>query len=323
MLSAYLFDQRQSNRIEAWPDVLRNLGESQLLWLDLVETSAEEEREVAETLGLDDEGAGRLCEEGVHPALDQGHGYLRVTAVAVRDAGGDADSQLVALHCLVGENWVVTAHDSEVEVVEDFRERVDGRGEIGVLDAPSFLAELLEWVVESYLRAFDHIEAGLEEFDLRVLRSARRDAEQQISELVKARGQVGTLRRSLAPHREVFAALGESEFDPVSTKESAKRFGELANKTDTALAAARDAKESVIGSFDVLIARTGHRTNEIMKVLALASILLLPGALIAGVMGMNFKPSIFQHAELFWVINGMILLIALVTLAIARMRRWI
>ena len=52
---------------------------------------------------------------------------------------------------------------------------------------------------------------------------------------------------------------------------------------------ARDAREAIVGSFDVLIARGGHRTNEIMKVLTLTSVILLPGALIAGVMGMNFK----------------------------------
>jgi Mg2+ and Co2+ transporter CorA len=38
---------------------------------------------------------------------------------------------------------------------------------------------------------------------------------------------------------------------------------------------------------------------------------------------MNFKPSIFEHAELFWVVNGAIVLIALATLLIARVRRWI
>ena len=39
---------------------------------------------------------------------------------------------------------------------------------------------------------------------------------------------------------------------------------------------ARDAREAIVGSFDVLIARGGHRTNEIMKVLTLASVILLP-----------------------------------------------
>jgi hypothetical protein len=42
-----------------------------------------------------------------------------------------------------------------------------GGGGIGILDAPSFLAALLEWVVA---RAFDAIEELLEGTDLRVLR---------------------------------------------------------------------------------------------------------------------------------------------------------
>lgn len=42
--------------------------------------------------------------------------------------------------------------------------------------------------------------------------------------------------------------------------------------------------------------RTEHRTNEIMKVLTLASILLLPGALIAGVAGMNVNISGHEFA---------------------------
>jgi magnesium transporter len=321
MLSAYLFDQRHGQRIEAWADVLHNLSESQMLWLDLLEPSAEEEREVGEALGLDRLETGRSQEEGVQPALDLGRQYLRVTALAARDTEADA-SETVRVDCFVGENWVLTAHNIQLAVIEDFRDRAEGKGEVGVLDAPSFLAALLEWVVISYLRAFDEIEAMLEEFDVRVLRSAP-EAERQIDLLIEARRRVGRLRRSLAPHREVFAALSNSEFDPLSTEESAKRFAEVAAKVDVALAAARDAKESVVGSFDVLITRTGQRTNEIMKVLTLASILLLPGALIAGVMGMNFKPSLFQHAILFWVVNGVIVLIALVTLAVARMRRWI
>jgi magnesium transporter len=323
MLSAYLFDRRRGERIEAWGDALHKLGESQMLWLDLVEPSADEEREVREALGLDDLEVGAFRSERVQAQLEQGQGHLRVTAIAVGGAEEDAAPRTVALDCLVGENWVVTAHDLEIAVIEDFREHAEGEGEVGVLDAASFLAVLLEWAVTSYLRAFEQIEADLEEFDVSVLRTVQRDAEHRIAELVEARQHVGRLRRSLAPHREVFAALGEATLDPRSTEESAERFTGLTAKTDTALAAARDAKDAVIGSFDVLIVRTEHRTNEIMKVLTLASILLLPGALIAGVMGMNFKPSIFEHAELFWVVNGAIVLIALATLLIARVRRWI
>ena len=62
-----------------------------------------------------------------------------------------------------------------------------------------------------------------------------------------------------------------------------------------------------------------------MKVLTLASILLLPGALIAGVAGMNVNlgGQVFAHSPLFWSVLAAIVVIALTTLGLARLRRWI
>jgi magnesium transporter len=323
MLSAYLFDQRQGTRVEAWAEALDDLGEHQVLWLDLHDATEEEESEVTRALDLSDADIGDGVDD--NPLLTQREGYLKVNAVAVADAADKSAPETVAMSCFVGKNWILTAHASELAVIEDFRERAEGGGEIGILDAPSFLTLLLGWVVTSYLQAFDRVEVELEEFDLRVLRSARRDAEAQIAVLVEIRQRVGRLRRSLALHRDVFAALTDAEFDPVSTEDSAARFGELAAKTDAALAAARDAKDAINGSFDVLIARTEHRTNEIIKVLTVASILLLPGAVIAGVLGMNveYKASVFVHSPVFLVAIAAIVVIAVATLGVARMRRWI
>ena len=86
---------------------------------------------------------------------------------------------------------------------------------------------------------------------------------------------------------------------------------------------ARDTRDSVVGSFDVLVARSGHRTNEIMKILTLGSMLLLPGAVIAGVMGMNFKVGLFDTGAYFWVVCGTIVALAMATITAARMRGWI
>lgn len=177
----------------------------------------------------------------------------------------------------------------------------------------------------SYLRAFDEIEETLEEFDVNALISPSDNPDQQIEMLVGARRRVGRLRRALAPHRELFSALSHSEFDPISSERSAERFAELTTRVDTALATARDAKDGIASSFDVLIVRTEHRTNEIMKVLTLASILLLPGALLAGVAGMNvnFGGHTFTHSPLFWIVVAANVTIALGTLTFARLRRWI
>lgn len=323
MLSAYLFDQSQGASVVDWVDAFQRLAGTQVLWLDLIGASAAEELEVRDALGLQDLD---ICGDGREkPALTQREDYLEVTAVCVVQTEDGSAAEPATINCFVGENWVVTSHTIELALIDEFRERTDGQGDIGDLDAPTFLAALLGSVVTSYQRAFDKIEMDLEEFDLEALLSARRDTEQRIGVLVDVRRQVGALRRSLVPHREVFVALSEREFDPVSTEQSAKRFNDLAVKTDAALAAALDAKNAITGSFDVVIARTEHRTNEIMKVLALASILLLPGALLAGLMGMNvnFGANVFAGSVLFWIVIAVILLLAAGTLGAARMKHWI
>ena len=68
-----------------------------------------------------------------------------------------------------GANWVVTAHEAEIEVLEEFRERAEGGSQIGALDSPSFVAAVVEWVVTSYFRAFEDVEQELEELDAKVM----------------------------------------------------------------------------------------------------------------------------------------------------------
>jgi Mg2+ and Co2+ transporter CorA len=149
------------------------------------------------------------------------------------------------------------------------------------------------------------------------------DPEEQIEHLVALRLRVGSLRRSLTSHRPVLLTLAQPELEALGGKEAAERFAVLLERYEQTLQGARDARESIVGSFDVLIARTGHRTNEIVKVLTLASVVFLPGALIAGIMGMNFKPGLFTHPFLFWVTIAVIVLIAVATVSVAKARRWV
>jgi magnesium transporter len=144
-----------------------------------------------------------------------------------------------------------------------------------------------------------------------------------VEQLVEHRQRIGRLRRALVSHRTMLLSLTRPELDGMSTQEDADRFTELRARLEEAVQAARDSRDAVVGSFDVLIAQTGYRTNEIMKVLTLASVLLLPGALIAGVLGMNFEVGLFEHAGLFWVVVALIVAMAAATVAAARARSWI
>lgn len=325
MVTAYLFDRRQGKSVDDWAESIHRLNKNQVLWLDLLAASEDETAQILDALDLGDPGNLKLADPERKPGIEQLAGSLRVTAVAISDAEHDAALERIVVDCFVGSNWLLTVHSSEIAVLDDFRAAAEGKGEFGLLDATSFLSTLLEWVIASYLRAFDEIEETLDELDVKALANPNNDPEEQITMLSDARRRVGRLRRTLALHREVFSELSHSEFDPLSSEGSTERFVELTARVDAALAAARDTRDGIASSFDVLIVRTEHRTNEIIKVLTLASILLLPGALLAGVAGMNVNFSLrtFGHSPLFWLVATAIVLIAIATLVFARLRRWI
>jgi Mg2+ and Co2+ transporter CorA len=60
-----------------------------------------------------------------------------------------------------------------------------------------------------------------------------------------------------------------------------------------------------------------------MKVLTLASVILLPSVVLAGVMGMNFKVPLFENPNLFWVVIGVMGVLAVGTVLAARWRGWL
>jgi magnesium transporter len=318
MSQAILFEADQTRELDDLGDRLRRLGEDQLLWIDLDREDPDDAHKVADLLGLDDQTRDHLAEAQHHAAFRDRGRYLHVTTYAPRE---DDQNKLHAVECVVGQSWVVTAHDRPVAVLDDFASRVSGSGDTGSLDGPGFLAALLEWVLGSYTAAFDRIEEQLEDFDVHAMRGMGRDRD--IEKLVGLRRAVGELRRALAAHRTALVALTHPELEALGDSDSSERFVSLYARFESTLQEARDARESIVGSFDVLIARSGHQTNQIMKVLTLVSVILLPGALLAGVMGMNFKVGLFDRPWVFWIVVAVIVGFGPLTLLVAKRRGWI
>lgn len=318
MSQAILFEKDESRELDDLDSRPQRLGDDRLLWVDVDGDRAMVER-VAASLELDDETRDQLAEteEGTAGFRDFGR-YLRITTYAPR---ADDEEKLHAVVCVVGHSWVVTAHDRPVAVLDDFEARVSGSGDTGSLDGPGFLAALLEWVLGSYTEAFERIETRLEEFDVQAMRGNGQDSD--IEKLVTMRRQVGQLRRALAAHRSALVALTHPELEALGDDSSSERFVSLFQRFESTLQDARDARESIVGSFDVLIARSGHETNHVMKILTLVSVILLPGALIAGVMGMNFKVGLFDNPDLFWLVLAVIVGIGPVALLVAKRHQWI
>jgi magnesium transporter len=318
MSEAILFDRDAVDHLDDLSERPRRLRRSQLLWVDVHRESGFSASEVGEAFALDDTTCGYLSTPHERPVFDDHGRYIHITTYAPRE---DDEGELHAVECIVGENWVITAHDQPISVLEEFAERVSGSGDTGSLDGPGFLAALLEWVLGSYTAAFERIETRLEEFDVQAMRGE--GADEDIESLIEMRRYVGAYRRALAAHRSALVALTHPELEALGDNASSERFQSLFVRFEAALQEARDAREAIVGSFDVLIARGGHKTNRIMTVLTLTSVILLPGALLAAVMGMNFKVGLFANTYLFWVTVAVIIAIAPLAIGIAKRKDWL
>jgi magnesium transporter len=321
MLTLFVFDERESRREDDLPTALNGLAEEELLWVALRDPNEEEIAAVQEGLELSDEQAQRLLAQPSRASLLDAGEHLHVTLYIA--SGEEGEPVLRPVECALGPNWVVTAHEAEIEVLEEFREHAEGGSQVGSLDSPSFVAAVVEWVVTSYFRAFEAVETELEELDARVMSDLPKSVPDELARLVELRRAIGTLRRALSPHREVIVALAHPELDLLSTEGSAERFVEIERRVAQAIDAAREAKESTRGSFDLLVARIGQRTSDIMKVLTLVTVILLPSTVLTGIMWMNFKVGLFDFLWMFWAVIAAMLGIAVVVVSVARSQRWI
>jgi Mg2+ and Co2+ transporter CorA len=129
----------------------------------------------------------------------------------------------------------------------------------------------------------------------------------------------------LADHRQVFAFLATADLAQiVGSQESVAGFQPVALRFEGALAAVEGSRDVLLGSFDVYMTRTAQRTNDIVKVLALVTVLLLPGSLVAGLLGMNVSgPLAVDDPLSFWIVVGGVFLLIAALFVAARLRRWV
>ena len=121
----------------------------------------------------------------------------------------------------------------------------------------------------------------------------------------------------------MYAEVGRPDFMPDIDPREAEALAALTHRLERATEAVANAREMLIGTFDVHMTRTAQRTNDTMRLLTWVSVTLLPAAVLAGIMGMNFQVGLFENPNVFWIVVASMVLLALSTLTVARRRNWL
>jgi magnesium/cobalt transport protein CorA len=317
---AYLYDAEGSDReVELSRSVVEHVGDQELLWVDVGE-GPQAAADVSEWFGIGKEQLERASRPRARPELEAEDRYFRLSVVIV--AKGPDGFEPTELQCFVGKNWILTIHDGSFDLVAEFNRPIRGETAIGQLDGPVFLASLLDWALSGYYHVLEMLEDRVDVLDEKLL-TEDMEQEELLRQLVRLRRRITELRMLLAPHRDVLAILTQPNSKVFIDSDSSAHFQRVNDRLEKAIDSVDNAREMLIGSFDVFMTQTAQRTNDTMKTLTLISALLLPSVVLAAILGMNFRVGLFEHAYLFWVTIGVMAALALVSLVIARRRRWI
>ena len=294
----------------------RRVKSNELLWVDLQAATPEELDAVREVLRLTDDSAAALAAAPDDPdarVLDDG------VEVIVLALGDDLEAEPVPLKIVIGAGWVATHHPKPIKFLDEHRESIQDQREVGRLTSVEFLASLLDWHVDGFFHAAEQLERQVDELDDAALRTDR----DLLARLLAMRRRIARVRRIIAAHTDVAAEIARPDFMPESARHGLEALTAVASRLARASDAVSNARDMLIGTFDLHMTRTAQRTNDTMRLLTLASVIFLPSVVLAGIMGMNFKVGLFDQTNLFYAVIGLMILMAVVTLAVARWRKWV
>lgn len=322
-IRARLFDSNRADKLLDFERALKaRIGARQMLWIDIEgELEKEQRRALAERFELEEDTEAALGAERQGPSLELHgkHFHLRVAA----EPDPMRPDHPTWLDLIAGPGVVISRHPSPLRFLAALNERIKADASIAVLDAAEFVASLLDGVVTTYHQAIDQIEDEIDDHDTRTLSPSRGNGD-AIAQLVAIRRRVARMRRLLAAHREVFGSLSRPSFARGVSDSNPEVFLPVSSRFDAALASVESSRELVVSSFDVLMTRTAQRTNEVMRALTLITVLGLPATITAGFLGMNvIVPVPKDDPTSFWVIAGVVILLEVLLVGLARAKRWI
>lgn len=299
--------------VAAWQG--RRLGDDELLWVDL--TGSDGIDTVASGLGLP-----RPVVELLRHVPDAPDATVveQAAAVSVVTPGDEPVGQHpVGLRVVMGSRWVITAHPEPIGFLEEHFDHIRDDRQAGLLTPEQFLAGVLDWLVDAFFRVASELDNQVDKLDDAALLTD----DNLLRRLVGMRRRIARARRLVWSHREVFAEILRPDFMPSRKDGETAELAMVAERLERAADAVANAREMLIGTFDVHMTRTAQRTNDIMKVLTIASVILLPASVVAGVMGMNFQLGFFEDPNMFWLVIGAMVAIAIATVVFARVRGWL
>jgi len=213
---------------------------------------------------------------------------------------GDADElSIEQLSMFLGDGYLITLQEEcGHDVFETVRARLrSGRGFARKMKADYLAYALLDATVDHIFPVLEVVGDSIEDVEEELLDKPTRAS---LRKLYESKRVLLQLRRAAWPQREIFNTLMRDETGLIG-RETQIFLRDCYDHTTQIIDMIESYRDLTAGLMDLYLSSLGFRTNEIMRVLTIVSVIFIPLTFLAGVYGMNFDTEMkWNMPELHW-----------------------
>lgn len=269
------------NTLEARPEeVQRLLASSTPFWLDLY--SRDDFAAVHDILSgtfhlhpLALEDAGHF---GQRPKLDTYDDLVHLVVYGM----GEAD-RLVEVHCFYALGFLVTVHQDPCPSLDDVLRRM--KMSTAPAEVIMVLYRIVDLLVDGYFPALARLDDEIDDLEDDILKAP---TEAQLGQLFDLKRSLISLRKVVAPQRDVFASLVGDGSLPGMTVEHERYFRDIYDHLIRVSDLVDSYRDLLSGALDTHLSTVSNRLNVVMKQLTIIATIFLPISFVTGFFGQNF-----------------------------------
>ncbi len=296
-------------------------------WVDLLEPTAEEEKLVEQTFGIEVPTREEMREIEASNRLYEDNGVLYMTATIATRLDTDLPESAQVTFILAGGRLVTNRYTDPLPL-----RRFIGYAEThpaACSSASLLLAGLLEAIVNRVADVIERVGSNLDQIAASVFSPPRRG--QAVSLDFRAvLGRVGQCGELVSKSRESLVSIGrvlvfaQQTANPQVTPDARARLRTLSSDVPAMSDHASFLGDRVTFVLDATLGMVTIDQNNILKIFSVVTVFLLPPSVIVGFYGMNFQFIPWLHEPWgYWAALGMMAVSALVPYLFFKRKGWL
>jgi len=261
-----------------------------------------------------------IVNTGQRPKIEEYQDYLFIVAKMLYYKNGEIENEHISM--IVGRNYVLTFQESDGDVFDPIRERIEtAKGRIRGKGADYLMFALLDAIIDNYFLVIDDMSDRIEGLEESLFTS--RPSDDITYEIQDLKRNILRIRRAVFPLREVISRMEKMDselIDPHTSnfiRDLYDHIIQISENIDIY-------REMIWGLMDMYMTTISNKMNEVMKVLTIMASIFIPLTFIAGIYGMNFEyiPEL-QWKYSYFVLWGVMIIVFLLMLYYFKRKKWI